>query len=235
MQNDPEPPFGKYRLGVCNGRFVVVILLLLIAGTVFLKLYREVEVTIPSGCLPVLFWVAGCLGGVAIAFCRWLECREERRFWEEQILLFLWLLVAGIFLYGLFAHPYCTVSPRKARNMRCCFNQRAIWMALQAYADDFGGFYPPENGAVGLNRLLDGKYVIDKTIYICPWNQPGRGEGPLTEEDCDYIYYGGGRAGERKPFVLIMDKPGNHPGYMYCVTHSDGSVQCEVRKLRQAE
>lgn len=231
MANDPVQPRKKYCCGVCSGWFVA----LLIAGTVWLRFYWKEAVTISSGNLPVLFWAAGCLGGVAIAFCRRLECREERGFWGEQILLFLWLLAAGMLLYGLFAHPYCTVSLRQVRNMKCCFNQRAIWMALQAYADDFGGFYPPENGAAGLNRLLDGKYVIDKTIYICPWNQPGRGEGPLTEENCDYIYYGGGRAGERKAFVMVMDKPGNHPERTYCVTRSDGSVQCGVRKLRQAE
>ncbi|WP_303056457.1 hypothetical protein [Victivallis vadensis] len=234
MQNDPEPPFGKYRLGVCNGRFVVVILLLLIAGTVFLKLYRETEVTIPAGWLPLLLWIAACLSGAAIAFCRLSECREERRFWEKQIYQFLLMLITGVLLYGLFSPPHC-VSSRKSRITACCSNQKQIWMALQAYANDFGGFYPPENGVAGLNRLLDGKYVIDKTIYICPWNQPGRGEGPLNEEDCDYIYYGGGRAGERKAFVMVMDKPGNHPERTYCVTRSDGSVQCEVRKLRQAE
>ncbi len=234
MQNDPEPPFGKYRLGVCNGRFVVVILLLLIAGTVFLKLYRETEVTIPAGWLPLLLWIAACLGGAAIAFCRLSECREERRFWEKQIYQFLLMLITGVLLYGLFSPPHC-VSSRKSRITACCSNQKQIWMALQAYANDFGGFYPPENGVAGLKRLEAGGYVIGRSIYVCPWNSLRRQEGPLSEESCDYIYYGGGRMGLKSPRVVLMDKPGNHPGRTYCVTRSDGSVQCKERKRRQAE
>ena len=131
MANDPVQPRKKYCCGVCSGWFVA----LLIAGTVWLRFYWKEAVTISSGNLPVLFWAAGCLGGVAIAFCRRLECREERGFWGEQILLFLWLLAAGMLLYGLFVHSYRTVSPYQARNMKCRFNQRAIWMALQTYAD----------------------------------------------------------------------------------------------------
>lgn len=37
------------------------------------------------------------------------------------------------------------------------------------------------------------------------------------------------------PVVMVMDKPGSHPGRTYCITRSDGSVQCEERKRRQTE
>jgi len=105
-----------------------------------------------------------------------------------------------------------SVMRESSRRMACASNIRNIKFALQQYATDYSGYFPPENGAAGLEYLRKYDYLTDYSAYTCPSTKTARGKAnqPLTEETVDYVYAGGltDKSGPNLP--VLYDKPGNH-------------------------
>lgn len=112
-------------------------------------------------------------------------------------------------------------------------NLKMIYTALQVYAWDHDGWFPPEDGVGGLSRLVQGGYLDDLSVFNCPVTGTVFPES-LTDETCDYIYRGGGRLSEEKSIVLT-DKPGNHPEGRCNIFYSNGTSEFNIRSVADGE
>ena len=180
--------------------------------------------------LCALGWcIAAMMGALVWAVFR----RKEFRFWLRQAGWFFSILCLSVLFLILIPEPVGRIRP-KAALIACRSNLRQIHTALKLYAGDHNGFLPPENGAAGLNYLIRGEYLTDRAIYVCTWQGSRRHpqKAELTEEECGYIFYGGGRLSEISRLPLLMDKPGNHPKQMYNVLYTDGTYESVTPRER---
>lgn len=100
------------------------------------------------------------------------------------------------------------------------------------YADDYHGHLPPEPGAMGLDHLVQAKYLNKAKapgIFHCPKDKnrhAKRVNEPLTENTCSYVYVGGvwqpGAGTNEVP--ICWDKPENHGSQGLNVLFNDGHV-----------
>lgn len=222
MENKELRLEDKYWFGVFRWKLVAGLFILLLI--VVLGSDNEIRLVIPGRAISPLVWGCFCLIGATVAACRRRRPGEED-FWERHGCAFLVSMVAGMVLFGFFLSGPCVAS-EKARLISCRANLQQIWNALQAYASDNKNFLPPENGAAGLNYLIEGKYLDNRSIYVCPGRSRPAGKfQELTEENCDYIYYGGGEQSYDRKGILLMDKPGNHPEQKYNILYYNGEIE----------
>ena len=109
----------------------------------------------------------------------------------------------------------------------CASNLKQIGLALQQYAHENGGHYPPGEGAKGLELLRCNDYMADMKMYVCASNHVGKSNAtttPLTEDKLDYAYRGGLQAKTKPPVPLAWDKPGNHEDF-FNVLYTNGEVK----------
>ena len=153
-------------------------------------------------------------------------------------------------------------SAKHQRNQKqlCADNLQKIYLAMQIYANDFGGKLPQNTNAVTSEEVLDQlvpRYTADTAIFICPGGRDSEipsGE-PLSQHKISYAYYMGYRLAtnaDATPFVLLSDRqvntepkragefafspngksPGNnHHKYGGNFLFSDGSVQASGPQL----
>lgn len=224
MENKELRLKKRYRLGICPWWWPVGICGWLIVAA-FLARDWKIDGEMLAAC-SFLFLLALNVCGVAIAGIRAVMDRENRLLWIRQVSYFS--LTIFVFL-GLLNMIYggCRIrrNPR-AMLISCQSNMKHIRNALVCYAIDYDGFLPPENGAAGLNYLIEGKYLDNRSIYVCPGRSGPAGEfQELTEENCDYIYYGGGEQSYDRKGILLMDKPGNHPEQKYNILYYNGEIE----------
>lgn len=119
-------------------------------------------------------------------------------------------------------------KPREASMRIACINNlRLIGLALKNYAIDYNGYFPPYDGAKGLEILRSKKYLSAPGTFICPSAglNPAAYGRPLTEDNVSYIYNGGLKdLPENENVPLAWDKDGNHNG---CgnILYTDGQVE----------
>ena len=91
---------------------------------------------------------------------------------------------------------------------------------------DYAGYYPPANGAAGLETLRKNDYLTDYAVFTCPSTKTVRGENnqPLTEANVDYVYIGGLNSKSDRKLPLMYDKTKNHGNYYGNVLFVDGTV-----------
>lgn len=128
----------------------------------------------------------------------------------EMMITFALMLIMAWMMYGF-------ASGRHQRNQKqlCADNLQKIYLALQVYANDFGGMLPARTNALTSEPVLDvlvPKYTADTTIFICPGGRDSQipaGE-PLTNRKISYAYYMGRRlsaaTAEGPSFVLMSDR-----------------------------
>ena len=153
-------------------------------------------------------------------------------------------------------------SAKHQRNQKqlCADNLQKIYLAMQIYANDFGGKLPQNTNAQTSEAVLDllvPKYSADTSIFICPGGRDSQipsGE-PLAKHKISYAYYMGNQLPTNEnatPFVLMSDRqintepkrageivfsengkpPGNnHHKYGGNFLFSDGSVQASGPQL----
>ncbi|MFA7230023.1 MAG: DUF1559 domain-containing protein [Victivallaceae bacterium] len=102
-------------------------------------------------------------------------------------------------------------SRERFRRVVCASNLNQIGLALKQYAEDYDDFYPPENGAAGLEVLRKKGYLKINCIYTCPMR--GQEKKPLTEDNVDYVYVGGLKSTSDPNLPLAYDKANNHEFY----------------------
>jgi prepilin-type N-terminal cleavage/methylation domain-containing protein/prepilin-type processing-associated H-X9-DG protein len=149
-------------------------------------------------------------------------------------------------------------SARHQRNQKelCADNLQKIFLALQIYANDFGGALPQNTNAQTSEPVLDAlvpKYTVDTSIFICPGGRDSQipsGES-LAKHKISYAYYMGCRLTNAQE-VLLSDRqvdtqpkrtgeiifspngksPGNnHHKYGGNFLFGDGSVQSSPPEL----
>lgn len=115
-------------------------------------------------------------------------------------------------------------APREKNNRIYCSSRlKDIYMALRLYAEDYAGYYPPQNGIAGM-EMLRRNYL---TVFICPSIKTVRGKNkePLTEETLDYVYIGGLNTKSDPNLPIVYDKAKNHGKYFGNVLFVDGTIK----------
>ncbi len=114
--------------------------------------------------------------------------------------------------------PCCPGHSRVA----CAQNLKAIGLALMQYSADNNEYFPPESGAVGLQRLS--RYIDDEKVFICPDSEdvPVEKGGVLGEKNVSYVYVGGLRYNASGEVPLMYEKL-NHQNFGN-VLFTDGHV-----------
>jgi hypothetical protein len=165
------------------------------------------------------------------------------------------MLVISVMLYG-----FGSASHQRTQKELCHDNLQKIYLAMQIYANDFGGRLPLNTNAVtsedALNELVP-HYTADTTIFICPGGRDAqiRSGEPLTRNKISYAYYMGRRLPASSAVtqdVLLSDRqintepkhagefifsrngkpPGNnHHKYGGNLLMGDGSVQASGPQL----
>ncbi|WP_303056459.1 hypothetical protein [Victivallis vadensis] len=228
MKNKEPQLEKKYWLGTYCRWYPVMVICLVVVDFLCIGCPEELKIVLPVPSPTFYIWGTIGLAGTLVALGRMLEDWGECGFWGRQAVAFLVTVLLGLGVVRI-AHPGGG-SREEARLIACAANVKRIGAALAAYAHDNAGFLPPESCAAGLNDLVRGGYLTEWSVYTCPGSMTAAGEAPgLTEESCDYIYYGGGRLDSNAERVLLTDKPGNHPDRKYNIFYSDGTSESKNR------
>ena len=104
----------------------------------------------------------------------------------------------------------------------CAQDLKAIGLALVQYSMDNNEYFPPESGAVGLQRLS--RYINDEKVLICSDSEdvPAGKGGVLGEKNVSYVYVGGLRYNASGEVPLMYEKL-NHQNFGN-VLFTDGHV-----------
>lgn len=111
----------------------------------------------------------------------------------ELLVTLALMLVMFTMLYG-----FGSASHQRTQKELCHDNLQKIYLAMQIYANDFGGRLPLNTNAVTSEAVLDElvpRYTADTTIFICPGGRDAQipsGE-PLARHKISYAYYMGQR------------------------------------------
>ena len=106
---------------------------------------------------------------------------------------------------------FCGCSREAARREVCADNLRQIWLALNAYTEDYHGKFPPIDDRRG-NLIMDGDtifptYVENLDVFRCPSNKAHEPlEAPYTADDVadhSYFYLGWTVSTEEEGSVLL--------------------------------
>jgi len=124
-------------------------------------------------------------------------------------LALLWLAVPLRPTYG--------TAFERGKRIGCEYHIRDIYRALTQYAADNGGFLPPD-----LKTLESPKYLPDEESTHCP------GRWGADDALPDYLYFGKDRKLNEPAFLLLCDRPGNHPGTFRANISSDGQFRPQM-------
>lgn len=120
----------------------------------------------------------------------------------ELLVTLALMIVMSVMLYG-----FASASHQRSQKKLCADNLQKIYIALQIYANDFGGRLPSDTNAAtsepALNELVP-KYTADTSIFICPGGRDSQipsGE-PLTKHKISYAYYMGRRLDAPQAFLM---------------------------------
>lgn len=136
----------------------------------------------------------------------------QRRKWSEKWALALFCVLL-MFAWLFLAIPPCANRERSKR-INCVSNLKQIGLALQEYADNHNGFYPPD-----LQTLETDGILSDRNIFRCIVHRPD------YTAFSDYCYFGDGRKADDAQFVIVQDMAGNHLAGHKNKLYSNGMVQ----------
>jgi type II secretory pathway pseudopilin PulG len=134
------------------------------------------------------------------------HCRPAAGFSLLELLITLALMIVmSVMLYG-----FGSASRQRSQKKLCADNLQKIYLALQIYANDFGGRLPQNTNAATSESVLDElvpRYTADTSIFICPGGRDPQipsGE-PLVKRKISYAYYMGRRL-DPPQGVLMSDR-----------------------------
>lgn len=121
-----------------------------------------------------------------------------------MIVLVLMLILSSM-MYG-----FASARHQKNQLELCHDNLQKIYLALQVYANDFGGMLPQNTNARTSEEVLEvlvPKYTADTSIFICPGGRDSQlpaGES-FSHRKISYAYYMGERLAAPQE-VLMSDR-----------------------------
>jgi prepilin-type processing-associated H-X9-DG protein/prepilin-type N-terminal cleavage/methylation domain-containing protein len=179
------------------------------------------------------------------------RCRRsslQKGFSLVELMIVLFLMVAlGFMMFG-----FGSESRQHHQQKLCEENLLKIYVAMQIYANDFGGKLPEKTNAATSEEVLDElvpRYTADTSIFICPGGRDSQipaGESFLKRK-ISYAYYMGRRLDNaqdalmsdrqvntqpKKPGDFIFSTTGHSPGnnhhkyggnILFCDGHVDMS------------
>ena len=166
-----------------------------------------------------LLCLIGAIGGIAGIF-------EKKAAKINRIICLVCTCLCVVF--SLYAVSQFDSSTERAKRINCHSTLKHIHLALQQYAADYAGYYPPANGAAGLEMLRNNYYLSSHETYVCPSSSTDYSCNdihPLTEENIDYVYIGGLNTKSDPNLPLAYDKAMNHGGYFGNVLFVDGTIK----------
>lgn len=123
----------------------------------------------------------------------------------ELLVTLALMIVMFTMLYG-----FGSASHQRTQKELCHDHLQKIYLAMQIYANDFGGQLPLNTNAVTSEAVLDElvpRYTADTTIFICPGGRdaPIPSGAPLAKYKISYAYYMGRRLNPPSE-VLMSDR-----------------------------
>ncbi|OQA88655.1 MAG: hypothetical protein BWY31_00253 [Lentisphaerae bacterium ADurb.Bin242] len=146
-----------------------------------------------------------------------LEFYWEPHTGKKKVLALIGYSLALFFvLFNLFLLS-CTDYSEISRRISCISRLKVIGLSLNQYAAENNGYFPPDLETLSL----------DKASIRCP--------GGRNDSDCgsNYRYHGKGKKNTDEPFIIVEDRPENHPGTFHGILYSDGQAEKSRRSLRR--
>lgn len=171
------------------------------------------------GGIALLICVAGFLFGISGLIAEIKKKNDEGK------------IICGIctffsFIFIGFCLPVQGAAYEGPRRNSCASNIKQIHIALKQYAADYSGYFPPTNGAAGLEYLRKYDYLTDYAVYTCPsaMTIKGKDNQPLTEQTVDYVYVGGLNEKTNPQSIILYDKASNHE-FFGNIAKSNGAIE----------
>ena len=123
----------------------------------------------------------------------------------ELLITLALMIIVFTMLYG-----FGSAKHQRTQKQLCHDNLQKIYLAMQIYANDFGGQLPQNTNAATSEDVLGElvpRYTADTTIFICPGGRDAQfasGE-TLTKHRISYAYYMGRRLDSPQD-VLMSDR-----------------------------
>jgi prepilin-type processing-associated H-X9-DG protein len=123
----------------------------------------------------------------------------------ELLITLALMVILTTMMYG-----FASAKHQRTQKQLCADNLQKIYLAMQIYANDFGGRLPQNTNAVTSEQVLDElvpRYTADTSIFICPGGRDSQipsGE-PLVKHKISYAYYMGRRL-DTPQNVLMSDR-----------------------------
>ncbi len=150
----------------------------------------------------------------------------RRQTWIAVMIANLVSYLALLMVQGFLENDLSRKRLERPRRIVCASNLKQIGLALRMYSQENKEFFPPYDGALGLEMLRAGGYLDDNRIYVCPSafidRMPERGTR-ITEDNCSYVYRGGLKESDPPDSPIAWDKDRNHSKYGN-ILYVDGHV-----------
>lgn len=126
---------------------------------------------------------------------------------KKKIALTGYSLAILFVLFNLFA-VNCNDYSETARRISCIRGLKIIGLSLNQYAMENSGYFPSDLETID----------IDKALFRCP---SGRKDSVF---DTTYFYHGKGKKNTDEAFIIVEDRPKNHPGIFRGILYSNGQA-----------
>jgi prepilin-type processing-associated H-X9-DG protein len=136
----------------------------------------------------------------------------------------LGLLIAPALLIAILL-PSLNMARERANQMRSAANLRWIGQACMIYSNQYGGAYPPDEGALLSGGMTLSQFVSPPSTTSVPLNLSSSQEAAWVDANSDYVYLGAGKNNAMPPnAVLAYERLGIHHGTGANVLFGDGHV-----------
>ena len=140
----------------------------------------------------------------------------------ELLVVLALMLIMTTMMWG-----FGSASHQRAQKKACQQNLSKIYLAMQIYANDFGGRFPETNGVQTSEEalyVLVPRYTADTSIFICPGGRDSAlPEGvSFRKRKISYAYYMGAHLNDAQQALMsdrqINTLPKNPGDYAFSIT-----------------
>lgn len=111
-------------------------------------------------------------------------------------------IILGVFLFN--------TSFRALHRADLPPHMKGIILSLRIYAERYNGWFPPYDGAKGLNCLIEKRIVVDPSIFSVDKCYPGANVGKnISENNVSFGYFAGCTLNSQKDTIVLIEKQKN--------------------------